>query len=335
MRSALTRIRRFGRGSSLSPAVLFGHPVSDLCACPMSTKGSSDDAQPEVRRQRRVGQAEAFELDVGPAPAVEQPDAVAEQDGRDAHEDLVQQTRVEALPGGAGAEDVDVLVTRGGPGRGDAAVEVTDEGDIRYRGVRGMAGKHELRSVPPPAERPAFLGLDALVRIVAAEGAAADEKGADLADHMVRRRVGPEVLGQPGHVTTWAGDEAVQRHSGRIQQLTHELPPSRSIWVAPVETADRAEAHRCVGGNARGQGELRDPQPPGMPSCRTRAAATSTSPPPSATATGSAWLNVVSPVVGAAESVSSAGDAGGGDGGPIVRSDCLAEFAGHDCGTQS
>src|ERR1039458_3323039 len=111
MRSALTRIRRFGRGSSLSPAVLFGHPVSDLCACPMSTKGSSDDAQPEVRRQRRVGQAEAFELDVGPAPAVEQPDAVAEQDGRDAHEDLVQQIRVEALPGGAGAEDVDVLVT--------------------------------------------------------------------------------------------------------------------------------------------------------------------------------------------------------------------------------
>src|ERR1039458_10693730 len=90
MRSALTRIRRFGRGSSLSPAVLFGHPVSDLCACPMSTKGSSDDAQPEVRRQRRVGQAEAFELDVGPAPAVEQPEAVAEQDGRDAHEDLVE-----------------------------------------------------------------------------------------------------------------------------------------------------------------------------------------------------------------------------------------------------
>src|ERR1017187_8613685 len=68
MRSALTRIRRFGRGSSLSPAVLFGHPVSDLCACPMSTKGSSDDAQPEVRRQRRVGQAEAFELDVGSPP---------------------------------------------------------------------------------------------------------------------------------------------------------------------------------------------------------------------------------------------------------------------------
>jgi hypothetical protein len=30
-----------------------------------------------------------------------------------------------------------------------------------------------------------------------------------------------------------------------------------------------------------------------------------------------------------------AGDAGGSDGEPIVHSDCLAEFAGHDCDTQS
>ncbi len=42
-----------------------------------------------------MGQAEAFELDVGPARVVEQPDAVAEQNGRDAHEDLVEHTRVE------------------------------------------------------------------------------------------------------------------------------------------------------------------------------------------------------------------------------------------------
>ena len=73
---------------------------------------------------RRLGQAEAFELDVGPARAVEQPDAVAEQHPRDAHEDLVDQTRVEALDGRARAEDVDVLVTRGGLRRGDAAVQV-------------------------------------------------------------------------------------------------------------------------------------------------------------------------------------------------------------------
>jgi hypothetical protein len=61
-----------------------------------------------------VGQAQPFELDVGPTRVIEQPDAVAEQDGRDAHEDLVEHTRVEALPGDAGAEDVDVLVTRDG-----------------------------------------------------------------------------------------------------------------------------------------------------------------------------------------------------------------------------
>jgi hypothetical protein len=35
------------------------------------------------------------------------------------------------------------------------------------------------------------------------------------------------------------------------------------------------------------------------------------------------------------ESISSAGDAGGSDGEPIVHSDCLAGFAGHDCDTQS
>ncbi len=87
-----------------------------------------------------MGQAEAFELDVGPARAVEQPDAVAEQDGRDAHEDLVEHTRVEALPGNLGAKDADVLVTCGGLGRGDAAVEVTDEGDTPAPECPGRGG---------------------------------------------------------------------------------------------------------------------------------------------------------------------------------------------------
>src|SRR6266508_2023233 len=158
------------------------------------TNGSSGGASPYVRRLRRVGQAEAFELDVGPTRAIEQPDAVAEQDGRDEHKDIVEHTRVEALPGNLGAEDVDVLVTRGGLGRGDAAVEVTDEGDTRHRCLGGVVGEHELWSGPPPAKRLAFLGR-ALVRIVAAEGAAADEKRADHADNLVHGRVGPEVLG--------------------------------------------------------------------------------------------------------------------------------------------
>ncbi len=76
---------------------------------------------------RRAGQAEAFEFDVRTTGAVEQPDAVAEQDGRDAHQDLVQHARVEALLSDAGAEDV--VVACGGLGGGDAAVEVADEGD--------------------------------------------------------------------------------------------------------------------------------------------------------------------------------------------------------------
>ena len=64
----------------------------------------------------RVGQADAFELDDGPAGVVGQPDTVAEHDGSDAYEALVEHSRVEALPTDAGAEDVDVLVAgRGAP----------------------------------------------------------------------------------------------------------------------------------------------------------------------------------------------------------------------------
>lgn len=87
-----------------------------------------------------MSQAEAFEPDVRPARVVEQPDAAAEHDGRDDREDLVEHTRLEALLSGAGAQDVDVLVTCGGLGRGDAAVEVADEGDTRHRGVQVGGG---------------------------------------------------------------------------------------------------------------------------------------------------------------------------------------------------
>src|SRR5215470_6495792 len=69
------------------------------------------DAEPEVGGVRDVGQAEAFELDVGPAGLGEQADAVAEQDRGDENEDLVELAGVEALPGDVGADDVDVAVT--------------------------------------------------------------------------------------------------------------------------------------------------------------------------------------------------------------------------------
>jgi hypothetical protein len=52
-------------------------------------------------------------------------------------------------------------------------------------------GQHELRSAPPAAEGLAFFVLDALIRIVAPKGPVADEKGADPADQMVDRGVGP------------------------------------------------------------------------------------------------------------------------------------------------
>ncbi|MGW2200345.1 hypothetical protein ACWCSH_49615, partial [Streptosporangium sp. NPDC001682] len=56
--------------------------------------GSADDAEPDARRVRHLGQFDAFELDVGPARVVEQPDAVAQHDGHDEHEDLVEHTRL-------------------------------------------------------------------------------------------------------------------------------------------------------------------------------------------------------------------------------------------------
>src|SRR5258708_3598829 len=97
---------------------------------------------------------------------------------------------------------------------------ITDERDTRHLSVGGVVSEHELRSGPPSAEWLAFLGC-VLIRIVAAERALADEQRADPADKVVHRRVGPEVLGQPGHVAIRTSHEAVQRHSGREQYLCH------------------------------------------------------------------------------------------------------------------
>jgi hypothetical protein len=60
-------------------------------------------------------------------------------------------------------------------------------------------GQHELRTAPPAAERFA-LRSGAPVRVVAAEGAAADEQRPDLPEKVVEHRVGVEVVGEPGHV---------------------------------------------------------------------------------------------------------------------------------------
>lgn len=77
----------------------------------------------------RGGQSETFEFDAGPTRTVEQPNTITEQHRRDAHEDLVEHTRLEALLGDGGAENVDALVPSGGLRRLDTAGEVADEGD--------------------------------------------------------------------------------------------------------------------------------------------------------------------------------------------------------------
>src|SRR4051812_48778241 len=111
-------------------------------------------------------EAEAFEPDVGPARAVEEPDTVAEQHRRDTYEDLVEFARVEALVGHLGTEDVDILVAGRSLCRRDATGEVTHEGDTRHRHAWGVVRQHELRPAPAPAKGLAFLGR-ALVRVVA------------------------------------------------------------------------------------------------------------------------------------------------------------------------
>src|SRR4051794_6701237 len=106
--------------------------------------GSADDTEAEVRGVRDVGQAQAFESDVPTARVVEEPDTVAEQHRRDAHEDLVDHAFVEALAADVGTDDVDVPVARGRRGLGDGGGEVTHEGDARHGPVRGVVGEDEL-----------------------------------------------------------------------------------------------------------------------------------------------------------------------------------------------
>jgi hypothetical protein len=110
---------------------------------------------------------------------------------------------------------------RGVLGDANGGVEVTDEGDVRVRRPRlRIVGKHDRRTVPRAAE--GALGVGALVRIVAGEGALADEQHADARDEVVDLGVrGTHVLGQPRHVAIDAGDEAVEGHGGHVQQLAH------------------------------------------------------------------------------------------------------------------
>lgn len=77
-------------------------------------------AEPEVRHLGRFSQADPFKLDVGAARMLVQPNTITKQAGRNVHQDLVEDSCVEARPGGVGTKDDDVVVpsSRLGPGHG-------------------------------------------------------------------------------------------------------------------------------------------------------------------------------------------------------------------------
>src|SRR3712207_186757 len=68
------------------------------------------DPEPERGQLSVLGDRGALQLDRRAARAAEERDAVPEQHGCDVHEDLVDQVRLEALPGDVGAEENDVAV---------------------------------------------------------------------------------------------------------------------------------------------------------------------------------------------------------------------------------
>src|SRR5690606_15146482 len=129
---------------------------------------SAEDAEDEGGGPGGLGEFELFEPDPGAARVVEQPGAVAQQDGHDGHVELVEQPRPEALGGHPGAQDADVAVTRGRLGCGDGTVQVGGEGDAGDRGVGDAVGEDELGSVPAAAVGFALV-LGALVGVVAIE----------------------------------------------------------------------------------------------------------------------------------------------------------------------
>jgi hypothetical protein len=112
------------------------------------------------------------------------------------------------------------------------------EGDVRHRRVRGVVGEHELRSAPASAERLAFPGLDAVVRIVAAEGALADEQRPDVVDELVNRWVGPEVGVIQDMSAPWPAMNPSSDMVTEYSSLLMTASSSRSMG-RPVEIADR------------------------------------------------------------------------------------------------
>ena len=124
-------------------------------------------------RSRRAAAPTAL----GAARVVEHAHPVAEQHRGEEHQDLVEQTSLDALLGDIRAEDVDVPVPGGLLGLGDGGVQVTDERDVGGWLGRWLVGEDEHRPVVLAAERAFAVG--AAVGVVAAEGAVAGQDRAD------------------------------------------------------------------------------------------------------------------------------------------------------------
>ena len=85
---------------------------------------------------------------------------------------------LQALPGDVGAEDVDVALAGSLLGRRETGLDVRKERHTRHRVRRRVVRHDEGRAGPRSAECTLLVG--APIRVVAAEGAAADEQGADV-----------------------------------------------------------------------------------------------------------------------------------------------------------
>ena len=120
--------------------------------------GLSGGRVARVCRERGPTETEALWPDAGSSGAVKQPEAVAENDPCDAEQDLVEQTRLQALPGHTGAEDVDAPVPAPAasgerdPHRvgGTRPATVTQAAEVAVGGTLAPARSRRSRRCPPP-----------------------------------------------------------------------------------------------------------------------------------------------------------------------------------------
>ncbi len=113
-----------------------------------AVSGSADHPHPQVSDLVERGDVQWLEAYIRAAGEVEQPGAIAQQDGRDDYQDGVEVASLQALASDVGAEHGDVAVTGRCLGRASVSTKesrkVTPGHGLGLRGVR----EHERRPVP-------------------------------------------------------------------------------------------------------------------------------------------------------------------------------------------